>query len=86
MTYLANKADSDCVRILLPLWPPGGEVRLLQGPGEPDGVGDVASRDEALLRPRLPAEVLLPAERAHHGDAEGPREQHAGYEHPQASF
>lgn len=56
-------------------------MRLLQGSGQPDGVGDVASRDEAILRPGLPAEVLLSAERAHHGDAEGPREHNARYQH-----
>lgn len=56
-------------------------MRLLQGSGQPNRVGDVASGDEALLRPGLPAEVLLSAERANHGDAEGPWEHHARYQH-----
>lgn len=69
-----HEADPHCVYLPptpLLLWPTGRQVRLLQGSGQPDGIGDVASGDEALLRPGLPAEVLLSAERAHHGDAEG---------------
>lgn len=54
-------------------------MRLLQGAGQPDRVGDVEVGDEAVLRPGLSAQVLLPAERAHHGHAERPRELKSGY-------
>lgn len=52
--------------------PLGGALRLLQGSGPADGVCDVALGDEAILRPTMSAQVLLPAKRAHHGHAERP--------------
>lgn len=54
--------------------PAGRSLRLLPVPGRAAGARAVARRDEALLRPALPAALLLPAERAQHGHAEGARE------------